>query len=223
VFLRSIYACISTCQVIAGAFFHVHFFGLIFEDPRIYVAVFHPPIWGHEFFFSELDSCPAMVSFLIPILLTVLVLVTTLPRDSRSKRDPTAQHPQSFVNHSQTTVSHSYSTTSAAPTSTSVSPSPSNCFPALDFETPSTLPDSTEGWWCDPTIEYAFVGFSYEVTPCEFAALKACLKYISLQQVGSQVRACPSSKRTLRIYAIHFIRDMFAYTAHAIATGSTTM
>ncbi|KAI0253991.1 glycoside hydrolase superfamily [Lactifluus subvellereus] len=31
----------------------------------------------------------------------------------------------------------------------------------------SSASDSTEGWWCDPTTEFAFVGFSYEVTPCQ--------------------------------------------------------
>lgn len=43
-----------------------------------------------------------------------------------------------------------------------------NCFPALGFEKPSNVPSSVEGWWCDPATEYAFVGFSYEVTECEF-------------------------------------------------------
>ncbi|KAH9061301.1 glycoside hydrolase family 17 protein [Lactarius vividus] len=26
---------------------------------------------------------------------------------------------------------------------------------------------STDGWWCDPVNEYAFLGFSYEVTACQ--------------------------------------------------------
>lgn len=41
------------------------------------------------------------------------------------------------------------------------------CFPALDFEMPQDVPDSLDGWWCDAADEYAFVGFSYEVTACE--------------------------------------------------------
>ncbi|KAI0297167.1 glycoside hydrolase superfamily [Russula brevipes] len=46
----------------------------------------------------------------------------------------------------------------------------SNCFPAIGFKTPSEVPSSTAGWWCDPTIEYAFLGFSYEVTACQSVA-----------------------------------------------------
>jgi hypothetical protein len=33
---------------------------------------------------------------------------------------------------------------------------------------PSNPPSDTDNWWCDPTTEYAFLGFSYEVTACEF-------------------------------------------------------
>jgi exo-beta-1,3-glucanase (GH17 family) len=32
---------------------------------------------------------------------------------------------------------------------------------------PSDVPASTNGWWCDPVNEYAFLGFSYEVTACQ--------------------------------------------------------
>lgn len=41
------------------------------------------------------------------------------------------------------------------------------CFPALGFEKPLVLPKNNTHWWCDPTTEYAFVGFSYEVTACK--------------------------------------------------------
>ena len=44
-----------------------------------------------------------------------------------------------------------------------------SCFPALDFQMPLVLPENnTDGWWCDPSTEYAFVGFSYEVTACSY-------------------------------------------------------
>ncbi|KAH9002064.1 glycoside hydrolase family 17 protein [Lactarius hatsudake] len=43
----------------------------------------------------------------------------------------------------------------------------SACFPALGFTTPSDVPASTDGWWCDPVNEYAFLGFSYEVSACQ--------------------------------------------------------
>ncbi|KXN85317.1 hypothetical protein AN958_11417 [Leucoagaricus sp. SymC.cos] len=44
-----------------------------------------------------------------------------------------------------------------------------NCFPALGFEMPSEVPPDSElsSWWCDPATEYAFMGFSYEVTDCQ--------------------------------------------------------
>ncbi|PBK65487.1 hypothetical protein ARMSODRAFT_891754 [Armillaria solidipes] len=32
---------------------------------------------------------------------------------------------------------------------------------------PATLPSTTNNWWCDMKTEYAFVGFSYEVTACQ--------------------------------------------------------
>ena len=43
-----------------------------------------------------------------------------------------------------------------------------SCFPALGFEMPATVPSSLDGWWCDSSTEYAFVGFSYEITQCAF-------------------------------------------------------
>jgi exo-beta-1,3-glucanase (GH17 family) len=43
----------------------------------------------------------------------------------------------------------------------------SSCYPALDFQAPSTLPKDTSSWWCDDSTEYAFMGFSYEVSDCQ--------------------------------------------------------
>ncbi|KAF5393590.1 hypothetical protein D9757_000008 [Collybiopsis confluens] len=43
----------------------------------------------------------------------------------------------------------------------------SNCFPALGFNMPSSVPSTPAGWWCDKSTEYAFVGFGYEVTACQ--------------------------------------------------------
>jgi len=45
--------------------------------------------------------------------------------------------------------------------------SPPNCFPAIGFTMPSSVPKSLTNWWCGPSTEYAFVGFSYEVTECQ--------------------------------------------------------
>jgi len=45
-----------------------------------------------------------------------------------------------------------------------------SCFPALGFQMPSEVPPDSDfsSWWCDPEDEYAFVGFSYEVTACRY-------------------------------------------------------
>ncbi|KAI0305773.1 hypothetical protein B0F90DRAFT_1808931 [Multifurca ochricompacta] len=98
-----------------------------------------------------------MVFFLLPFLPVVLVLASPFPPDSRVHNDPHLNVTQSLP--------------PAAPKPTSV-PHPSSgpgshCFPAIGFETPSKVPASTEGWWCDPTSEFAFLGFSYEVTACQ--------------------------------------------------------
>ena len=44
---------------------------------------------------------------------------------------------------------------------------PPNCFPAIGFKMPTATPASLTNWWCNHDTEYAFVGFSYEVTACE--------------------------------------------------------
>lgn len=41
------------------------------------------------------------------------------------------------------------------------------CFPSLGFTMPQTVPPSTNGWWCNLNTEYAFLGFSYDVTACK--------------------------------------------------------
>lgn len=45
---------------------------------------------------------------------------------------------------------------------------PNSCFPAIGFTMPASIPDSLTDWWCSPDTEYAFLGFSYDVTSCEF-------------------------------------------------------
>ena len=45
--------------------------------------------------------------------------------------------------------------------------SSSNCFPAVAFTMPSSVPSSLSNWWCNTDTEYGFVGFSYEVTACK--------------------------------------------------------
>ncbi|KAH9978549.1 glycoside hydrolase superfamily [Lactifluus volemus] len=107
-----------------------------------------------------------MVYFLLLILL-IVVLVTTLT-DSDSKPSSISKNSQSFLNHTHSLVPTptptSTPTSASVPSSSSLS---SNCFPSVGFQSPSTVPDGTDDWWCDPTTEYAFVGFSYEVTACQ--------------------------------------------------------
>ncbi|XP_006458998.1 B-(1-6) glucan synthase [Agaricus bisporus var. bisporus H97] len=43
----------------------------------------------------------------------------------------------------------------------------SGCFPGFNFKMPESPPASLTGWWCDWDTEYAFVGFSYEVSACQ--------------------------------------------------------
>jgi hypothetical protein len=43
---------------------------------------------------------------------------------------------------------------------------PPNCFPAIGFTMPDEVPSTLSNWWCDYSTEYAFMGFSYEVTAC---------------------------------------------------------
>lgn len=61
------------------------------------------------------------------------------------------------------------------PTKTKVEPEhnakhATNCFPALGFVMPTATPPNSHlsTWWCDPSTEYAFLGFSYEVTACVY-------------------------------------------------------
>jgi len=47
---------------------------------------------------------------------------------------------------------------------------PPNCFPAIGFKMPAGVDDimvDRSNWWCDYNTEYAFLGFSYEVTGCK--------------------------------------------------------
>lgn len=106
---------------------------------------------------SEEIMFPLLLPFLPVALVVVLVLASPFHPDSRGE-DITA------FNDSLSVVQ-----AAAASAPISLTNSSSNCFPAIGFKTPSNVPRSLEGWWCDPDTEYAFVGFSYEITACEFA------------------------------------------------------
>ncbi|KAK4698973.1 hypothetical protein P7C70_g7296, partial [Phenoliferia sp. Uapishka_3] len=46
---------------------------------------------------------------------------------------------------------------------------PTGCFPGSGLEVPSTMAtaSSLSQWWCPHSTEYAFMGFSYDQTPCQ--------------------------------------------------------
>jgi hypothetical protein len=93
-----------------------------------------------------------------------------------------------------------------------------SCFPAYGFQMPSQVPNSMDGWWCNPADEYAFLGFSYEITLCELLTFHISpgapwFMHLSL----FQVRVYPSYKRILRTSEIPSTVVTFAFT------GSVTM
>ncbi|TFK73289.1 hypothetical protein BDN72DRAFT_762040 [Pluteus cervinus] len=64
-----------------------------------------------------------------------------------------------------------------------------NCFPALGFTMPSSPPASVANWWCDYSTDYAFLGFSYEITACQsLTQLKREFKDIRQTFNGRYVR-----------------------------------
>ncbi|KAK0471557.1 glycoside hydrolase superfamily [Armillaria novae-zelandiae] len=66
---------------------------------------------------------------------------------------------------------------------------PPNCFPAIGFKMPAILPSTTNNWWCDMNTEYAFIGFSYEVTVCQsFNQLRSEFTDIRQRFKGRYVR-----------------------------------
>ncbi|KIM80532.1 glycoside hydrolase family 17 protein [Piloderma croceum F 1598] len=78
------------------------------------------------------------------------------------------------------------------PTPPSTTNSTSNStlrFPDLGFKMPTTVPDSLDGWWADDSTEYAFLGFSYEITACQsLAQLKKDFENIRTKFNGRYIR-----------------------------------
>lgn len=80
--------------------------------------------------------------------------------------------------------------TSPTPHSTSNSTSNSTLrFPDLGFKMPATVPSSLDGWWANQSTEYAFMGFSYEITACQSPAeLKKDFGNIRTKYKGRYIR-----------------------------------
>ena len=99
----------------------------------------------------QLDLLPQGIMFSFLLLSLSIVL-------------PAHPFPLHSSGHNNLTFGDPVSLAPAAPAP--ISNFSSNCFPSIGFEMPSDVPNSTEDWWCSPATEYAFVGFSYEVTAC---------------------------------------------------------
>lgn len=91
-----------------------------------------------------------------------------------------------------------------------------SCFPALGFKMPSEVPANTNGWWCDPSDEYAFMGFSYEITSCQWLQLAFAFSH------DLQVRVCPSYRPTLPTSEIPSIVVTSVFMAYATTMASST-
>jgi len=72
-----------------------------------------------------------------------------------------------------------------------------NCFPAIGFKMPASVPSSIKNWWCDPGLEYAFLGFSYEVSECQsLSKLKREFKDVRNSFDGRYIRMYGACDRT---------------------------
>lgn len=102
-------------------------------------------------------------------ILSTLGALLLLSLDFVSARHlPRSCHPHSRSSGSSSEpLSGVVAVSSAPPAPAPSNGSTSSCFPSLGFTMPSSVPSSTDGWWCSPNTEYAFLGFSYEVTACQ--------------------------------------------------------
>jgi hypothetical protein len=86
-----------------------------------------------------------------------------------SKASPTPFDEAAVVvdsNTSNETDNNAVIITTEADHTLSIKKGGSDCFPGIGFKMPRELPNTLTGWWCDWDAEYAFVGFSYEVSEC---------------------------------------------------------
>lgn len=70
----------------------------------------------------------------------------------------------------RTTTSTSTKLTPVSTSTPSTNNSSSSCFPGIGFKMPSKVPNSLDNWWCSKQDEYAFMGFSYEISACQSQA-----------------------------------------------------
>ena len=96
--------------------------------------------------------------------MVLLTILGALALSALAFAAPFESHVQLHDTRSAATIKNK--STTAKP-HTNAKPAPF-CYPSLGFVPPLTLPKTNADWWCDPSTEYAFVGFSYEVTACEY-------------------------------------------------------
>jgi len=116
----------------------------------------------------------------------------TLALEQSRNSNPLVRHLARKGLHARSATTSTNSTSAANTTSTtssSSSSSSSDCFPSSGFKMPDSVPSSLENWWCDPSTEYAFIGFSYEITACQSASqLKKEFRDIKQRFNGRYVR-----------------------------------
>lgn len=79
----------------------------------------------------------------------------------------------------------------------------SDCFPTLGFRMPQNTPHDYElqHWWCDAATEYAFVGFSYEVTACKLShSLSAAARDLNVCEIGQSAQQLVDEFRDIRYH-----------------------
>ena len=135
---------------------------------------------------TQFSSSPSMAT--LPRLSLVVLLLLGLVSASRFEVHPNVD--RSSQPHRSPRSKRVSRRSCQAPLSTDTSA----CFPALGFTMPSNVPASTNGWWCDPVNEYAFLGFSYEITACKlprsfFLSFRKLFLLLNLGQSLSQLQA----------------------------------
>lgn len=90
-------------------------------------------------------------------------------------------------------------------------PQASSCFPGLGFKMPSSTPKSLDDWWCNATSEYAFLGFSYEISACKSPSDLNRHSYPS-DQKQQQAKVSRSLPRISKTFATPSMVDMSAST-----------
>lgn len=95
-----------------------------------------------------------------------------------------------------------------------------DCFPALGFKMPKQTPRDSElqHWWCDPATEYAFVGFSYEVTACKLVHIQARILFFDETHTLINRSKCWTAdgriqrhQRTLQFAICSFVRCLWSW------------